>query len=163
MDLSRLRLGEALAAAAGVLLLVVLFLPWYGALQEDDSAWEALRVLSVVLALTAVLAIGLALVTVTGRSVAIPVAASVLTAGAGIVATVLVLYRLLDEPGPNELVSVKYGAYLGLGAAFAVAFGGWQAMRETGEGVGVSQHQPPERTAQTESPTQAGSTPPPGP
>ena len=59
----------------------------------------------------------------------IPVAFSVLTVLAGALATLLVLIRLIDQPGPNELVGVEAGAWLGLVAAIVVTAGGWRSLR----------------------------------
>ena len=98
--------------------------------SQGGSAWEYFGVLDVILALVALLAILLAGLAATQRSPALPVAASVLTAATGILAALLVLYRILDQPGPNDLVEVKLGAFLGFVCVLAVAAGGWEAMSE---------------------------------
>jgi len=137
MDLSRrLRRGEVIAAAGGVLLLVVMFLDWYAAGGVDGvgsqgfTAWQSFDVLDVILALVALLAILLAGLAATQRSPALPVAASVVTAATGILAALLVLYRILNQPGPNDFVEVSYGAFLGFLCVLAIAAGGWDAMSE---------------------------------
>ena len=44
MDLRRLRAGEILLAVSGLVLLVSLFLPWYGTAGDAElTGWEALR------------------------------------------------------------------------------------------------------------------------
>jgi hypothetical protein len=41
-----------------------------------------------------------------------------------------VLFRLLDQPGSNELVAVKYGAWIGLAGAVIALVGSWLAMAD---------------------------------
>jgi hypothetical protein len=44
---------------------------------------------------------------------------------AGIVVTA---FRLLDQPGANDLIELRAGAWIGLAAALAAAAGAWMAM-----------------------------------
>jgi hypothetical protein len=142
VELSRLRPGELIAAAGGVALLVVMFLDWYAPAGPRPSAARASACPSAsppgrrsgsptfLLALAALIAIGLAVLTATRRSPALPVAASVITATTGILATLLVLYRILNQPGPNEFIEVKLPAFLGFLCVLAIAAGGWRSMRD---------------------------------
>jgi hypothetical protein len=139
VDLTRLRLGEWIAAAGGVALFATLFASWYGlsvqvgeaglALSRGFSAWEAFDVLDIVLVLVAALAVALAALQATQRSPTLPVGAGVLTAPAGAIAALLIVYRIINQPGPNEFVEVREGAWLGLIAAVAIAMGGWESIR----------------------------------
>jgi uncharacterized membrane protein YvlD (DUF360 family) len=99
-----------------------------------------------VLALAAVgCAAWLAFANATGRPVAQSVAASVLTATAGTFAfVVLALRALIFQPGPNELVVVRYGAWLGLLAALVLAVGGWWATKDERTDAPESAYTPPE-------------------
>lgn len=153
MDFSKLRLGELIAGAAGVLLFVDVFLPWYaigslgGGLSEElaraarvdttVSAWGILGFTRLLLLLTALAAIAAAVIALTQRSVALPVAASVIVTALGVLATLMVLYRLVNEPGPDELFDIKFGAYLGFLLTAAIAFGGFLSMQD--EGASFSQ------------------------
>ncbi len=138
MELSRLRRGDLIAGLGGVALLIVMFLDWYGAggnatFQGQDigfNAWQAFSITDLILALTAVSGIGLAVITATHRSPALAVAASVITATLGALATLLVFYRILNQPGPNEFFDVKLGAFLGFLSVLAVAVGGFLSMRD---------------------------------
>ena len=40
------------------------------------------------------------------------------------------LFRLLDQPGSNELVAVKAGAWIGLAGAVVALVGSWLAMAD---------------------------------
>ena len=40
------------------------------------------------------------------------------------------LYRILNQPGPNEFIEVKFGAFLGFLCVLAIAAGGWRSMRD---------------------------------
>ena len=142
MELSRLRPGELIAGAGGIALLVVMFLEWYAAggqtqFQGQDfeislgfNAWEAFSVTDLILAPTAVSGIALAVLTASRRSPALPVALSVITTTLGALATLLVLYRILNQPGPNDFIEVKVGAFLGFVSVLAIAAGGYRSMRD---------------------------------
>jgi drug/metabolite transporter (DMT)-like permease len=123
--MSRLRGGEWVAGAAGVALLGALFAGWY----SGASAWQAFSVFDVVLALLALVPLALVVLQATRESPSLPVAFSVLTTVAGALATLLILYRILDQPGPNDRVDVELGAWIGLAAAVLTAVGGWRSLR----------------------------------
>ena len=149
MDLRRLRVGEWIVGACGLLLLVALFLPWYGdagptgAYFDRDggagwtvyglvpatvTAWEAFTVLDVILALLALLAISVPVVTATHRVPALPLALESLTALFGLVALVLVLIRVLNLPG--EADGREIGLWLALAAVLGVTAGALVGMRD---------------------------------
>ena len=159
--MSRLRAGEWTAAAGAAALLVTLFLPWFGVeipgpagrvinplVAEEDGAsgWSTLGWLVIVIALAAIgCAAWLAFANATGRPVAQSVAASVLTATAGTIAfVVLALRALVFQPGPNEVVVMRYGAWLGLLAALILAVGGWWATKDERTDAPESAYTPPE-------------------
>jgi hypothetical protein len=139
MDLRRLRLGEWVAAAGGVVLIGSLFSTWYGTsvsvgdsgleLRVGFSAWELFDLLDVVLVLIGLTAIALAVLQATRDSPAMPVGAGVLTVVLGALGAILVAYRIIDQPGPNELIEVRAGAWVGLAAALAITVGGWESIR----------------------------------
>jgi hypothetical protein len=165
---SRLRAGEWIALAGAVALLVTLFLPWFDvepprAAQPDQgtgilnvlntysttswgTGWDALGWLVIAFALAAIgCAAWLALANALRRPVAQAVAASVLTATAGTLAFVaLALRALVFQPGPNDLVVMRYGAWLGLLAALVLALGGWWALKDERIDAPESAYTPPE-------------------
>jgi carbon starvation protein CstA len=126
MRIGRLRDGEWIAGVGGLALLASLFLGWY----SGASAWQAFSVLDVVLALLALVPLALVVLQATRESPSLPVAFSVLTTLAGALATLLILYRILNQPGPNDRVAVELGAWIGLAAAAIAAVGGWRSLRE---------------------------------
>ena len=148
MDFSRLRTGELIAGISGVLLLIVMFFSWYGiggaagsilsAADVDTTvnAWKAFDLTDLILFVTAVVAIGAAVLAASGRSVALPVAASVVVTVLGIVVALLVLYRIVNQPGPNDVVDVKFGAYLGFLVCLGIAVGGFLSMADEGTSIG---------------------------
>jgi hypothetical protein len=158
---SRLRAGEWTAAAGAAGLLVTLFLPWFGielrgpagslvdaglAEEGGTSGWSNLGWVTIALVLAAIgCAAWLVVANVVPRPVAQAVAASVLTATAGTLAFVaLALRALVFQPGPNDIVGLRYGAWLGLLAALVLALGGWWATKDERTGAPESAYVPPE-------------------
>ena len=124
MDLRRLRAGEWVAAAAGVALLVSLWLPWY----SERSAWQSLAVIDVLLALIAASGVALLLVTATQSAPAVPLAFSVFVVLAGALGLVLVLSRLLSLPDWAE--GRDWGIWLALAGTLGIVAGGLLGMRD---------------------------------
>ncbi|HEX6652196.1 MAG TPA: hypothetical protein VF072_05595 [Thermoleophilaceae bacterium] len=126
MDLRRLRVGEWIVGACGLLLLIALFLPWYG--DPSSTAWEAFSVLDLILALLALAALSVPIVTATHRVPAVPLALESLTALFGVLGVVLVLIRVLNLPGDAD--GRELGLWLGLLATLGITAGGLVAMRD---------------------------------
>src|SRR5262249_23363667 len=96
----------------------------------DASAWQALSEIDVLLALFAIPAIGVPISAALSKGPAVPVAFTVIATTASFFAVLLVLFRLLDQPGSNELVAVKYGAWIGFAGAILALVGSWLAMAD---------------------------------
>jgi hypothetical protein len=143
MDLRRLRGGEWLTGAAGTLLLVSLFLPWYeretpcpplpGSGESaceplETIGWDSFAVLDLVFAVAAALALALVVVTATQRTVAVPIATSALVCLAGLIVTALAAWRVLDLP--SEASERAAGAFVGLIACAGITAGGALSMRD---------------------------------
>jgi hypothetical protein len=170
MDLGKLRRGELIAAAGGLLLLIALFFfDWYSAgtsvtlplgttvsVSGDFGAWDGEGffgfLANLIILAAGVSAVGLAVLTATSRTIALPVAASAITTALGIGAVVMVLLRMLFQPGPNDLVTLKFGIWLALLAAVVVAYGGWISMREEGTTFAAAREQLRSRYAQRPAP-----------
>jgi hypothetical protein len=126
MDLRRLGLGEWVAAAAGVALLVSLFLPWYE--PASATAWESLAAIDVLLAFVAASGVLLAIVTAVQRVPAVPVALSALVTISGLFGVLLVLFRVLDLP--QGAAGREWAIWLGLVGALGIVAGALIAMRD---------------------------------
>ena len=118
MDPRRLRSGEAVVALGGAALLASLFSPWYG---DDLSGWGALGVIDVLLAVIALVALALAPVTAASRAPAVPLAVAVLVVFLGVVAALLVLFRVAALPDAAE--GREWGLWLALAGTLGVVAG----------------------------------------
>lgn len=143
MHLYRLRLGELLVGGSALALFVVLFaLDWFSFSGMGASGWDALEIQRFLLLVVVALAGTLVALTVLARPVAMPVAAAVVTTGTAIVALLALLYRVgIDEPGPNPVVEVELGAYLGLAAVTGIAAGAWRTMADERTATAASHRQ----------------------
>jgi cytochrome bd-type quinol oxidase subunit 2 len=128
-DPARLRRGELLAGAGGVLLLVFLLAgTWYGQGAQARTGWEALPVLRWLLVLTIAAAFALVFTQVTRRAPAMPVTLSLIVTVLGVISVLAVIYRVLINPPAHE----QAAAYLGLISALVLAYGGYRSMRQEG-------------------------------
>ena len=145
-DVDRLRAPEWLVAAGALLLLVSLFLlDWYSlsfrasdllgneTLTVSADGWHGHTILRWFVLIVVAGGVALFVTTLVGETPAIPAAIAPPLTLFSLLTTVLLAYRvLLNEPGPNELISVEFGAYLGLLSAIATTAGAWWSMRREG-------------------------------
>lgn len=169
MDFSRIGTGHRIAAGAGLLLLIDLWLSWYklsedfgaGAAGFDTSitAWQSFDLTDILLALTALLAIAAALQHM--GVFRLPTRLSGILLPLAGVMTLWVLYRIINSPEDNDLLDVAFGAYLGLVLTAVMTYGAMKAQSET-EAVGPAEINTGSRTTAG---TTAGTTsaPPPPP
>ncbi len=135
MDFSRLRMGEIVAAIAGILLAVALFLPAYSPNRDnpnavidgsrsDASIWEAHNIIRIILLLAAVAPIILVYIIVRGHELSWP--RGELTAVIGLTAATLLFYvGVIDRPGePSGEIGLSYGWFIAFLASVVVAAGG---------------------------------------
>jgi hypothetical protein len=128
MDLRRLRAGEWIAGASGLVLLVALFLPWHGDEAGTRTGWQSLGALDVVLAIVALSALAIPAVTAIERVPAVPLAHQSLTTLAGLLALMLVLIRVLNMP--DWATGREWGLWVGLAGTLGIVAGGLRAMRD---------------------------------
>lgn len=135
MNTSRLTTGGMIAGLGGVMLVVSLFLPWYGVsfevagFSKSDSGTgrEVLGSIDMILFLIAVIAIAVVAARAAGVLPDGPARLIVLALGA--LAALLVLYRIIDIPTDGQVpahveLSRKGGIFVALAGAVAVAYGG---------------------------------------
>jgi uncharacterized membrane protein len=128
VSLRRLRLGELLALAGAVCVIVSLFMRWYENAAGNLSAWDTFGPAVVLLIAAAIAALGLVVSTVTERSTALPVAAAVWGTVWGVIAVIAAVVRVLERPEHATMVCV--GAWLALAGAILILVGSWQSMRD---------------------------------
>jgi hypothetical protein len=152
MDFSRLRRSEAIGAIASlVLLLSLLFLPWFDlthtATRGEQNAWvcgtndfnctgfETFPILRLLLVAAAAAPLILAWIVVRGHKLSYPPGEVTMTVG--FAAFVLIGYNgLLDKPGTYEFgISLAPGYVLALLAALAMAVAGASRSLEHGGGA----------------------------
>jgi hypothetical protein len=157
MDTTKLRLGELIAGVSAILLFIVMFFHWYGiktGLSSQGSAifksvtgqtvgstvgvsaWDIYSYTDLLLLLLIILAVGMVALSATERSAAVPISLNVIVTLFGGLMTLIVLYRLINQPGPNDFVTVKLWGYVGLLLTAGVAAGAFLAMREEGTSFG---------------------------
>ncbi len=158
MDLRKLRNGDWIALAAGIALIVALFLPWYELGDQTLSAWEELTVIDGILFGCALFGPAQWFFTAQQPTPAVPLAVAGLGVWAALLAAILTLVRIVDAPADG--LAVEYGAFLALGASVALFTGAWRALGdermrrpdgrwsrpaegELGAGVEVKTLQPP--------------------
>jgi hypothetical protein len=150
MDFDQVPRGALIAGISGVLLFIFMFFGWFGAptpevvtpaggieidfgevsgVDTTFNAWQSFDFIDLVLLAAVIVSVGLLVMSAMGTSVNLPVAASAITAGIGILATLLVLYRIIDPPGDADR---EFGVFLGLLASAGIAIGGWLSMQEEG-------------------------------
>jgi hypothetical protein len=129
MDLRRVRIWEWLTGLAGVVLLVSLFLPWYGVGDLTVNAWDAFSVVDLILAAVALAAIALPIVAGLQRTAAVPQSMASVLVFVSVIGGVTALVRLLNPVGPDD-VTREIGVWLATGAAIAIFFLNWRSMRD---------------------------------
>jgi hypothetical protein len=95
------------------------------------TAWDAFEILDVVLLVAAAgagLLIGLSITDRLSRPV------DDLVSAAGTLAVAGVVFRIVIQPGPSEVLTIGYGAWMALAGAVAIAVGSRLSARETGAG-----------------------------
>jgi len=170
MEADKLSTGEKLSAVSALLLFVFMFFDWFGVEVSGvpgfggdvsgagGSAWDALDVIPIFLMLAIVAAIGVAVIRLTDADLELPVSLNAIVAALGGLAVLLILYRIIDQPGGGgdfsgvEVdVTLKVGIFLAFAAAVGIAYGGYRAMQEEGmtfgdvgdQLSGGGGHQPP--------------------
>lgn len=150
MDLDRLSRGEKIAAVSAILLFIFMFFDWFGVKVSGaggfggsvpgaaGNAWDALDVIPVFLVIAIAAALGVAMVRLIEADFEPAVSLNAVVAALGILAALLVLFRVIDPPtfasyaGVSVEATRKFGLFLGLIAAAGIAYGGYRAMQEEG-------------------------------
>ncbi len=152
MDTSRVSLGEMIAAAGGLVLLVCMFLPWFGGERigrggalvavPTTTGWEAFSgVFDILIVVLAAVPIGVAVARANDSPLRLPLEQRAAVMLAGAILLVLVAVRLIDPPdvinveipGLEIDISRKLAAFVAAAAAAAILVGGYlQSVRRVG-------------------------------
>lgn len=157
--------GRLIAAIGGIVLIVSLFLTWYtfkasasvggysSSSSTGGSAWDVFGLIDLILLVVGVLAILPAAFDIFDLEIELPVDMAFVALGAGGLGVVMIVYRVLDKPGPDVEVNVPgfessvgigIGLILGLAACIAVAVGGFRQMSEDQGGAETYAAAPPQ-------------------
>ena len=127
--MKRLRTPDYALGLFGFVLFSSLFAPWYKVTDGTYDAWRSLKFIDILLFLIALLAMATVAVTAAKDSPELPVALDVLTTWAGMVAVLLVLYRILSvvfiAPGTER----SWGLIVAAIGAVGTLAGAWWATR----------------------------------
>jgi len=140
-DSSRLRRGDWIVGAGGLVLLAsMLLIPWYGLTRGSGGSgpiyfvsysvdgWNGLTHGHWLMVLTIIFAFALFIFQGTRRAPAVPVTLSLFATSLGVLATLWLVYRdFISAAG-----SLKLGAVIGLVSALAIAVGGWDSLHTEG-------------------------------
>jgi hypothetical protein len=157
--------GALVAGAGGLLLLLAMFLPWFGLNgrarvpgsgevitvgRGNIDAWEAFSGIDVLLLLVAALAIGLLVAALRSTP---PPELAVAVSGASAVAALLIVYRLIDVPDlpigdagdTSYETGRRIGAFFGLVCTAGIAWGAGRVVAgaPAAEPSGVPSTEPP--------------------
>jgi hypothetical protein len=156
MDVRRLDAGEILAGVAGIALIASMaLLDWFDVEVPPGTepiggfdAFRAFDVVDILLLLVALAAVALPIIVVLSSRDTIQIVLSVFLAYGALLATIALVYRLIDTPDlsgdrfaldmpPFNIgveTTVGIGAFVGLAATLAIFVGGWLTMRDDGTG-----------------------------
>jgi hypothetical protein len=128
MSLKRLRVGELVALAGAVCLIVSLLEPWYESAGGKLDAWDTFGPSVALLLAATSAALVLVLSALTERGVALPVASAVWCVLLGLLAVIASVVRVLERP--DHATHTCAGAWLALAGAVAVLVGAWLSLRD---------------------------------
>lgn len=115
--------------------------------NEEKTAWQAYGFTDLVLFAAAVLALLAAFARAAGKRFDPPASPSGMAAIVGAVGALLVAYRIVQEPGNDNVTTVKFGVFLGLLAVTALTLGALSGLKAEQDGSAWAE---PEQRAEPE-------------
>ncbi len=129
MSPSKVRVGELLALAGAACVIVALLVPYYeGPTTGTLTVWDTFGPAAALLLAAAAAGLCLFATTLTERSTALPVAATVWTIPLGLAGVISAIVRLLERP--DHATALCSGAWLALAGTLAILAGAWLAIRD---------------------------------
>jgi hypothetical protein len=140
-------MGDLVAAGAGLLLFISLFLEWYNVsaknafvdISQGASGWEALGPGDIFLLIVAGVAIAVAAMRALNvLPKGLPVSPGLVVLVLGALAVLFTLFRIIDIPGegtdvPGVDIGRSFGVFVAFLASAGVAVGGWLGWNEEGK------------------------------
>jgi pyruvate/2-oxoglutarate dehydrogenase complex dihydrolipoamide acyltransferase (E2) component len=121
----RANIANLIAAGGGVLLILSLFLGWFGAGDESVNGWESFTLADIVLLVIAVAAIALGAAHATGQAASLPDFLRLsLLKWIGTVALTISFFFALELTSGQFEADVKFGAILAVLGSAAILAGG---------------------------------------
>jgi uncharacterized protein DUF2510 len=158
-DANRLKFGDMIAGGSAIALFIFMLFPWYkasfegfGTKKSDGfNAWSALGGGDLLLLLLILIVLGAVVARAVGADAQVPVPLGPVILGAGALAALYILYRIIDLPGDigaaNDAINAisgghagfdigrSFGIFLSFIAALGMAAGGFLSLRERGEAI----------------------------
>lgn len=128
MSLRRLRVGELLALAGSICVIVSLLEPWYESPIGQLDAWDTFGPAMVLLLAALCAALAMVISALTERSPALPVSTAVWCVPLGLLAVIAAVVRVIERP--DHATGLCSGAWLALVGAAAILVGAWLALRD---------------------------------
>jgi hypothetical protein len=128
MSFRRLRLGELVALAGAVGLVISLVEPWYEGPIGKLDAWDTFGPGMALILACLCAALALVVSALSERSAALPVSSAVWSVLLGLIGLIAAIVRVLDLP--DQASSLCAGAWFGLAGAAAVLLGAWLVLRD---------------------------------
>ena len=129
--MNRIRYGEKWAGISALVLFGVMFMDWFHLGRTGLTGWDSLGWLALALVvLTIALGLAVALVFATHVSPVLPQFTAVCALLIGCITGIALLVQNIFQPGPDALVSVQSGWWLGFLATLGVARGGYLSMHD---------------------------------
>lgn len=139
--------GRLVSAIAGIVLIISLFLTWYGApdivnqfaaqagVDTGANAFSSTDIAGLYLLVVGVIAIIPAALDIFDLEIELPVAPGMVILVAGAIGVLWILLRIVDKPGAAGVsVSLGIGIWIGLIAAAAVTAGGFLQRQDEDSG-----------------------------
>jgi len=139
--MDRLSQGEQVSAGAAILLIISLFLKWFGidvpegatlaeGFDESSSGWSSQNTLDIYLLILAGFALAPAILTLTDGG-DLPMVSGAATFLLGVIGSIMTIYVLLDVP---DGVDRGFGLFIAVIAVIGVTVGGYLTMQDEGAG-----------------------------
>ncbi len=128
MNFKQIRIGELLALAGCVLVVLSLLFPWYEGPAGQLDVWDTFGPGVVLLLAALCAALAMFVAALTERTTALPVSTAVWCVLLGLLAVIASVVRALERPDHSS--SLCAGALLALAGAVAILAGAWQVLRD---------------------------------